>query len=724
MSKTTQLALSAAETKTTQVALRAAVCKTPQLAPRAAATKTPQLALRAAAGKTTQLALSAAVTKTTQLALRAAVEDARYLPLMEEHLKRSYALRHDNKCQPRQVNSATTVYNTVSAEGARGHQGCVNRQHAWLTCSHRVLNAFPSSMLTQHYLQMRSQQKQEHPDADPNMWRSRTRYPNRPYDESWKRRDNSLTTHEWYCKQVKRPLTLACVLNREGKAMFAPPVVSPGMGLGNKPPSSTWALQVRLIPYVLTINALKVLCGVTPVPPGMGLTGVSQSVVFYDEDDALVPPRLPTDQIHTDGTLIYIGGKHTIVQRNTGHFQFLNRAVVTSSYHSAHAINHCSGAVGNNYVQPMWASTMKGFELLLGSQGPRSTRSNCSSSKRNSFQTTRLRIFEELVSVTKPEYYHIILDLMVHFDRILQAQIRAAHDTATVSIAPMRSAMENDILRNCIPVVQLIMLVGNDKLAATYSSPGWLVQALCFLSQPLNSEGQLRVITPHGATGPSFASQLKQVPMRKRSSCLTVQDAEFYFIDPQATSANGIYPRMMQRYTDMDPSWQHQIQILNRILSSSFPFITVQGPLAQAEDEASSEDSGDDMSIAIATALSPRGAETPCKSSSAHTGATHLIERFAVHAPCPIKAIIPQFKAVPEVRDGSVSSDGADPDVLHGFPYEGPMCAVCETPTAPELLSNTGMCPNCPFRDVDEDPEYAGMYALHSLRDAVPHSQQ
>jgi hypothetical protein len=32
---------------------------------------------------------------------------------------------------------------------------------------------------------------------------------------------------------------------------------------------------VRLIPYVLTINALKVLCGVTPVPPGMGLTGVS-----------------------------------------------------------------------------------------------------------------------------------------------------------------------------------------------------------------------------------------------------------------------------------------------------------------------------------------------------------------------------------------------------------------------------------------------------------------
>ena len=117
---------------------------------------------------------------------------------------------------------------------------------------------------------------------------------------------------------------------------------------------------------------------------------------------------------------------------------------------------------------------MTGFELLLGGQGTRTTRSNYDNSKNNSFQTTCLRIFEELLSITKPEHYHIIFDLMVRFDRILQAQTRAANDSALVSLASLRSLMEVDILRNCIPALQLTMRVGNDKLVETFSSLGWL----------------------------------------------------------------------------------------------------------------------------------------------------------------------------------------------------------------------------------------------------------
>ena len=60
--------------------------------------------------------------------------------------------------------------------------------------------------------------------------------------------------------------------------------------------------------------------------------------------------------------------------------------------------------------------------------------------------------------------------------------------------------------------------------------------------------------------------------MHLRSKCLTVQYAEFYFCDPHATSSNGSYPRTTQKYAEMQPSWQHQVEILNRILSCSYPF--------------------------------------------------------------------------------------------------------------------------------------------------------
>ena len=144
------------------------------------------------------------------------------------------------------------------------------------------------------------------------------RNPNHHHDESWRRcATKPLITHACSCKQVDWPLTLACVPIRAGKSMFAPPVVSPGMGLNKKPPSSTWDIQRRTTPYVLTLNALRVLCGVTPVPPGLRHTAVSQSVVLYDDDDAYVPPRLADDQIHTDGAIIAIGGKHNIVHENT-----------------------------------------------------------------------------------------------------------------------------------------------------------------------------------------------------------------------------------------------------------------------------------------------------------------------------------------------------------------------------------------------------------------------
>ena len=609
---------------------------------------------------------------------------------------------HDHS-QSRQASPARAVH-TVTAHAAptHSHLGCVNSQYAMPAFSHRMLIRAP--------LQMKQQQQQEHPHADPNMWRSSNYPPTHHHDESRRRCDTvSLTTQVCYSKQVDWPLT-ACECVRSGRDLVAPPIVAPGMGLNKEAPSSTWSINARKDPYVLTQNGLRVLCGVIPIPPGLGHSAMSQTVAFFDDPDHTVPPRQPEDQLHSDAAIIAIGGKHNVA-KGAGHFQSCNRVILTSSYHSAHAASHCSGQMGNNCAQPQWATTMKGMELLLTGQGNRTTRSNCSNSKRNTFQATRTQIFEEMIHITKPEYYHVILDLMMHFDRIYQAQTRAANDIALSSRGSLKPNIEVDILRNCIPAVQLIMLTGNEKLVKSFSASCWLAQALRFLNQPLNHEGQLRVITPQGATAHSFVSQITQVPLRYRSASLSVEDTQFFFIDPQAISVNGTYTHTVKMFDELDQCWQHQVQILARILSSSFPFsttvsdsqTTAASSAQHADDpDSSEENTGDDgMGLEVARMLSPVRTPARMPPNQSHTGATGQMAKMAVQ-PMSAEVQIPQFGP-----RHSESSDGADPDVMYGFPYTGPACIMCDKQT--DQLDEDGQCFNCPFVDVDKIPGFLGL---------------